>query len=92
MILTVHKKNLTPQDIFEYKKSWSSSNLVQVDCDSYHWSKEFCLEHFQKHDWEIRRYTKQDDSHTISFANAIDKDIFIQAYQTHNPKFDTGTF
>jgi hypothetical protein len=91
-VVTKIHKNLTPQEVFEYKKSWSGSHQVQVDCDSYYWSKDFCKEHFYKYDWDINRFTKHDDSHTLSFANAKDRELFIQAYQMHNPNFDVHSF
>lgn len=85
-------KSSTPQAIFNHKNTWKGTNLVQIDCDSYHWSKDYCKQHFDKSDWNIKKHTRQDDSHTLSFAYGNDKDLFIEAYRKHNPNFNINLF
>lgn len=85
-------KPLTPQDIFEYKNRWCRDNLLQVDCDSYQWSKDFCRVNFKNYEWDIKKHTKQDDSHTLSFSESSDRDIFSKAYKKRNPRFDIKSY
>lgn len=82
------KPPLTPQEIFEYKNNWKGINTVQVDIDSYYWSKDYCKKNFVSHSWHIKRFTGQDDSHTVSFAKLTDKNKFCKAYRAHNPVFN----
>jgi nuclear transport factor 2 (NTF2) superfamily protein len=80
---------MTPQELFEYKKSWLPGYNVQVDFDSDVWGKDWCRKRLERHQWSFDKYTMPDDSHTFSFENEDDADDFFRSYIEHNPDFYT---
>ena len=81
---------MTPQEINEYKLSWRPGYSVQVDMDSDVWGKDFCRRKLMRQEWSFNKHTRPDDSHTFSFAQEEFAEVFLIAYNQHNPKFSTG--
>lgn len=83
--------DMTPLEIFEYKRAWISNNCycVQVDIDSDVWGKDWCRKHIQRIDWSFDKYTKPDDSHTFKFRDLEVARNFLEEYKKFNPKFPT---
>lgn len=72
---------MTPQEIFEYKKRWSSTAVGQyIDPDADIWAKDWCRRNLQRHQWTFNKFARQDDWHHISFENPQDYIEFSKAY------------
>ena len=81
---------MTPQDISDYKLKWKPGYMVQVDMDSDVWGKDYCRKHLERHEWSFDKHTRPDDSHTFAFETYTYAQMFLQAYNAHNPRFPTG--
>jgi len=79
---------MTPQEQHDYKLKWRPGYSVQVDCDSDSWGKTYCRKHLQRHQWTFDKYTRPDDSHTFSFEDSNFAEIFLEAYNKYNPRFN----
>lgn len=82
---------MTPQEMFEYKREWKMNNCysVQVDMDSHIWGKDWCRKHIERQDWSFDKHTRPDDSHTFNFKNPEPAGEFLKAYKEYNPRFPT---
>ena len=84
--------DLTPQEVFDYKRKWKLTccHSVQVDMDSHIWGKEWCRKHLDRIDWSFDKYTRPDDSHTFMFKEEIAANTFLEEYRKYNPRFPTS--
>ena len=80
-------KQMSPQEMSDYKLKWGPGYEVQVDIDSDFWGKEFCRKNFKPQSWSYRKYTMPDDSHTFYFENKDFAEKFLNEYNKHNPRF-----
>jgi hypothetical protein len=79
------QKPQTPIQIFEYKIGWLKNSLhsTQINMDSYQWALAYLKKNMPKESWNIKKYTKPDDSHTVRFENNIDKNVFDKDYSLY---------
>jgi len=80
---------MTPQEQHEYKLKWRPGFSVQVDVDNDVWGKDYCRKHLERHEWTFDKHTRPDDSHTFAFEKESVAELFLRAYNKHNPKFLT---
>ena len=81
---------MTPQEIFEYKRSWLPGYAVQVDVDNDVWGKYFCMSLCERKEWSFKAFTQQNDSHTFYFKDITNAEKFIEEYRLQNEKFETN--
>ena len=74
-------KQMSPQEISDYKLKWGSGCEVQVDMDSDGWGKDFCRQNFNPQNWSFHKHTFPDDSHTFYFEEEK-KDSFKPKIET----------
>ena len=53
----MHKQQLKPQEIFEYKLKWRPGTPVGVHSDKDLECRNWCIENLQRHQWHEVEYT-----------------------------------
>tara|TARA_B100000809_G_scaffold218263_1_gene224785 strand:- start:34 stop:375 length:342 start_codon:yes stop_codon:yes gene_type:complete len=72
-------KDWTPQDVTDYKRKWmQSAEEVRVNQSVFGLDEcvKWCKINFYHQDFQVKKYARSDDSHTIYFKNPEEAMLF----------------
>lgn len=73
-------KDWTPQDVFDYKRSWISKGYEEIKVRNIRAAKDWCSKNLFLQDWDLKMWHYPDDSHVIRFKNAEEAMLFKLAF------------
>ena len=79
---------MSPQELFDYKKSWLPGYNVYVDVDSDVFAKNWCRRNLERHQWSFSKHALPDDGHEVTFEHREHCASFALAYNKHNPRYN----
>ena len=73
---------MTPQEIFEYKNKWCTTDCyaARVNIDLWSLCNDFCKKQIARQSWLSKRYAYPDDSHMFFFEKHEDYIKFIDTF------------
>ena len=72
-------KQMTPQEIFDYKLKWKPGTQIPVHSDYESRCKDWCKEHLKQWQWSQERYTDIYE-HTFQFELEEFANLFLEFY------------